>query len=173
MSTSVLERVLKALCLLSFGLILSLSLLRVVTGFVDESGKFCAGSLQESAQLGLVLCMALARAGCNHEEPRYFRRSATECELLCGWLVPVATEAVMARMTGEESRSLFPTKEAEIRSVASLKLSSTMSVKVTNHIVSPPCLFVFYNDISLSTCINNTIYRYYSHMSGESWVTME
>src|SRR5215469_16410995 len=110
MSASVLERALKALCLLYFWFRLSLGGLRVLAGSVDEIGKLCAGSLQEGAQLSLVLCIVLTRAGCNHEEPRYFRRSATECELFCCWLMPVATEAVLARMTGEESRSLFPTK---------------------------------------------------------------
>src|SRR5215472_4307807 len=109
MSTSVLERALKALCLLYFLLILSFSLLRVLAGSVDEIGKLCAGSLQEGAQLSLLLRIVLARAGCHHEEPRYFCRSAAECELFCGWLRPSATEAVLASMTGEESRSLLPT----------------------------------------------------------------
>jgi len=137
-------------------------MLRVLAGSVDEIGKLFAGSLQQGAQVGLLLSIVLARAGCNQEEPGYFRRSAAECELLCCWLVPVATESVMARMTVEESRSLTPTKEAGIRSVASLTPSSNLSVKVTYHMVSPPSLFVFYNDISLSMHFNNTIYRYYS-----------
>src|SRR6266487_1995058 len=141
----------KALGLLYFGFLLSIRLLRVLAGSVDEIGKLFAGSLQQGAQVGLLLSIALARAGCNHEEPRYFRRSAAECELLCCWLLPV-----------EESRSLMPTKEAGIRPVASLKPSSNLSVKVTHHMISPPFLFLFYNDISLSICINNTIYRYYS-----------
>src|SRR6266700_8333726 len=140
----------KALCLLYVWFILSIRMLRLLAGSVDESGKLFAGSLQEGAQLGLLLCMALARAGCNHEEPRYFRRSAAECELLCCWLLPVATESAMARMPVEESRSLMPTKEAGIRPVASLKPSSNLSVKVTHHMISPPFLFLFYNDISLS-----------------------
>jgi len=54
-------------------------MLRLLAGSVDEIGKLFAGSLQEGAQLGLLLYIALARAGCNHEEPRYFRRSAAEC----------------------------------------------------------------------------------------------
>src|SRR6266700_2926650 len=137
----------KALGLLYFGFLLSIRLLRVLAGSVDEIGKLFAGSLQQGAQVGLLLSIALARAGCNHEEPRYFRRSAAECELLCCWLVPVATESAMARM---------PTKEAGIRPVASLKPSSNLSVKVTHHMISPPFLFLFYNDISLSICINNT-----------------
>ena len=159
----------KALVLLYFGFLLSMGLLRMLAGSVDEIGKLFAGSLQERAQVGLLLCMALARAGCHHEEPRYFRRSAAQCELFCCWLVPVATESVMARMTVEESRSLMPTNEAGIRPVASLKPSSNLSVKVTTHRVSPPFLFSFYNDISLSRYINNTIYRYYSHMGETLW----
>src|SRR6266699_2523721 len=154
----------KALCLLYVWFILSIRMLRLLAGSVDEIGKLFAGSLQEGAQLGLLLYIALASAGCNHEEPRYFRRSAAECELVCCWLVPVATESVMARVTVEESRSLTPTKEARIRPVASIKPSSNLSVKVTNHKLSPPYLFSFYNDISLSKHINNTIYRYYSRM---------
>ena len=51
-------------------------MLRVLDGSIDEIGKLFVGSLQEGAQLGLLLCIALARAGCYHEEPRYFRRSA-------------------------------------------------------------------------------------------------
>src|SRR5207247_4610765 len=132
-----------------FWFLLSIGMLRVLAGSVDEIGKLFAGSLQERAPVGLLLCMALARAGCKHEEPRYLRRSAAECELFCCWLVPVATESVMARMTVEESRSLMPTKEARIRPVASLKPSSNLSVKVTTHMVSPPSLFSLYNDISL------------------------
>jgi hypothetical protein len=141
-----------------------MGLLRVLAGSVDEIGKLFAGSLQEDAQLGLLLSIAMTRAGCHHEEPRYFCRSAAECELFCCWLVPVATESVMARMTVEESRSLLLTNEAGIRPGASLTPSSNLSVKVTPHMVSPPSVFSFYNDISLSRCINNTIYRYYSHM---------
>ena len=139
-------------------------LLRLLAASVDEIGKLFAGSLQEGAQLGLLLCIALARAGCNHEEPRYLCRIAAECELICCWLLPMATESVMARMTVEESRSLMPTEEAGIRPVASIKPSSNMPVKMTNHRLSPPYLYLFYNDISLSMYINNTIYRYYSQM---------
>jgi len=69
----------KALCLLYVWFILSIRMLRLLAGSVDEIGKLFAGSLQEGAQLGLLLYIALARAGCNHEEPRYFRRSAAEC----------------------------------------------------------------------------------------------
>src|SRR5258708_31972343 len=79
----------------------------------------------------------------------------------------------MARMTVEESRSLMPTKEAGIRPVASIKPSSNMSVKGTNHMLSPPYLFSFYNDISSSMRINNTIYHYYSQMLVESVVSSE
>ncbi len=49
-------------------------MLRLLAGSVDEIGKLFAGLLQEGAQLGLLLCIALASAGYNHEEPRYFRR---------------------------------------------------------------------------------------------------
>lgn len=66
----------KALCLLYLGFLLGIRLLRLLAGSVDEIGKLFAGSLQERAQLSLLLCLALARVGCNHEEPRYFRRSA-------------------------------------------------------------------------------------------------
>src|SRR5207244_13308385 len=75
--------------------------------------------------------------------------------------------------TGEESRSMMPTKDAGIRPVAFLKLSSNMSVNMTNHLLSPAVLFLFDNDISLSMDINNTIYRYYSHISGESFGARE
>ena len=139
-------------------------LLRLLAASVDEIGKLFAGSLQEGAQLGLLLCIALARTGCNHKEPRYLCRIAAECELICCWLLPMATESMMARMTVEESRSLMPTEEAGIRPVASIKPSSNMPVKMTNHRLSPPYLYLFYNDISLSMYINNTIYRYYSQM---------
>jgi hypothetical protein len=60
-----------------------------------------------------------------------------------------------------------PTKDARLRPIAFLKVSS-MSVNVTNHLFSPPFLLLFDNDISLSVYSNNTIYRYYSHLSGES-----
>jgi hypothetical protein len=141
MATSVVARVLNALCSLYFGFLHSIGSLEVLAGSVDEIGKLFTGSLQVGTQVGLLLCIALARAGCHREEPRYLRRSAAECELFCCWLVPVATESVVARMTVEESRSLMPTKEAGIRPVASLKPSSNRSVKVTYHKVSPPSLF--------------------------------
>jgi len=83
----------------------------------------------------------------------------------CLALLPVTTESVMVRITGEECRSLMPAKDAGIRPVAFLKLSSNMSVNVITHLFSPPFLFLFDNDISLSMGINNTIYRYYSHIS--------
>ena len=91
----------------------------------------------------------------------------------CLALLPVATESVMVRITGEECMSLMPAKDAGIRPVAFLKLSSNMSVNVITHLFSPPFLFLFDNDISLSMCINNTIYRYYSHISGESFGARE
>jgi hypothetical protein len=66
----------------------------------------------------------------------------------------------------------MPTKDARSRPVAFLKVSS-MSVNVTNHLLSPPFLFLLDNDISLSAYSNNTIYRYYSHLSGESFGARE
>jgi hypothetical protein len=42
-----------------------------------------------------------------------------------------------------------PTKDARLRPVAFLKVSS-MSVNVTNHLFSPPFLLLLDNDISLS-----------------------
>jgi len=67
----------------------------------------------------------------------------------------------------------MPAKDARIRPVAFLKLSSNMSVNVITHLFSPPFLFLFDNDISLSMGINNTIYRYYSHISGEAFGARE
>ena len=67
----------------------------------------------------------------------------------CLALLPMATESVMARITGEEFRSLMPTKDAGLGPIAFLKVSS-MSVNVTNHI---------YYHLLLCYCLI-TIYRY-------------
>jgi hypothetical protein len=48
-------RALKALGLLYFWFLLSSGMLRVLAGSVDEIGKLFAGSLQERAQVGLLL----------------------------------------------------------------------------------------------------------------------
>src|SRR5947209_498877 len=86
----------------------------------------------------------------------------------CRALLLGATASVMVRILGEEASSLMPAKAAGIRAVAFLKRSSNVSVNMIPHLFSPPLLFVFDNDISLSMGINNTIYRYYFHISGEA-----
>src|SRR5712692_6524207 len=116
---------------------------------VDEPGKLFAGALKERTQLALFLCIAVCSTGCNHEEPCYFCRSAAQCLLLCCWLLPATTKSVVARTSVEECRAPIPAKEAGTGPVASVKPWSNVSAIVTDHMQSPPCLFFFYNDISL------------------------
>src|SRR6202162_3364526 len=69
----------------------------------------------------------------------------------------------MSLATIEECRSWMPSKESRTGPVFSISARSKISLLLTDHILSPPCLLSIYNDISLSVYSNNTIYRYYSH----------
>ena len=75
-SASVFSGSSRALGLLYLGRVLSVRLLRLLAASVDELGKLCAGALEDRAQLGLFLCIAVGGPGCRHEEPCDFCRSA-------------------------------------------------------------------------------------------------
>src|SRR6266700_3223652 len=78
----------------------------------------------------------------------------------------MASRSVMTLVTMEEYRPLMPSKESRIGPVFPIKARSKLSFILTDHLLSPPCLFCIYNDISLSVYGNNTIYRYYSQAFG-------